>query len=328
MQRLQNLTHWLAGLDSVLTWDQRLGRWANVGTVAGIVVTAVVWGVGWLFNIPWWVGLLLGLVAWVIVLNTLVALGRRATPATETTTATPAHANNDPSPTPPQTEPQEVEQLRTKLTERDQRIDELEQQLAANRPPQHFNTPVEVIETLTPAKAKEIEQQESENEELRTQLAEKDQKIDELQQQLQRKDMEDEHGHVDWGHLQAREIPVGVDAAPLRAENDKLREELEQTKQELEVSKAGERRKRIEKWRAEILNHHFQRHPLGGSYFAQTETYLEMQAHLPPKIRDRLEGRTIAAASFLGPAHFRGTEGDRRILLREVARIEKEWGVI
>jgi hypothetical protein len=135
-------------------------------------------------------------------------------------------------------------------------------------------------------------------------------------------------GSKHWGDFQAREIGVSVDAAPLRAENDKLREELHQTKQELEVSKAGERRKRIEKWRAEILNHHFQRHPLGGSWFAQTETYLEMQAHLPPKIRERFESQTTAALSFLGPAHLRGTEGDRRILLREVARIEKEWGVI
>ena len=114
-------------------------------------------------------------------------------------------------------------------------------------------------------------------------------------------------------------------------ERDLLRRKV----QDLEVmspeeyrAKQEERRKQIKKWREEINAHNFRRHPLGGSWFAQTETYLEMQARLPRKIQDRLEGRTIAAAIFLGPAHFQGTEGDRRILLREVARIEEEWGVI
>lgn len=110
--------------------------------------------------------------------------------------------------------------------------------------------------------------------------------------------------------------------------SERLGEELRHTKEELDLLRAGDRRERIEKWRAEIRAHSFGRHPLGGSWFTQTETYLEMQPRLPPKIRDRFEGRVIAASSLLGPAHFRGTEGDRRILLREVARIEEEWGVI
>jgi hypothetical protein len=222
----------------------------------------------------------------------------------------------------------ENEELRTQLAEKDQRINELEQQLAANRRPRHHDIPATLVDTPTPDKAKEIEE---ENQKLNAKIEELEAKLDEAQQTIlsqQRKAMENEHGVADWGSFPVRQIPVGVDAAPLRAENDKLREELQQTKQELEVSKAGERRKRIEKWRADILNHHFQRHPLGGSWFAHTETYSEMRSHPPPKIRDRFESQISAAQSLLGPAHLKGTEGDRRVLLREVSRIEKEWGVI
>jgi len=50
---------------------------------------------------------------------------------------------------------QEIERLRVELN---------------NRPPRRFNTPVEIVETLTPAKAKEIEQLESKNKHLQEQL--------------------------------------------------------------------------------------------------------------------------------------------------------------
>jgi hypothetical protein len=116
-----------------------------------------------------------------------------------------------------------------------------------------------------------------------------------------------------------------------KQENDSLRRkvrELEMMSPEEYRAKQEERRELIKKWRAEISAHNFRRHPLGSSWFAQTETYLQMQARLPPKIRNRFESDIGGALSFLGPAHFRGTEGDRRILLREVARIEEEWGVI
>jgi hypothetical protein len=157
---------------------------------------------------------------------------------------------------------------------------------------------------------------------LEAQLAEAQQTI-----HSQRKAMEDEHGVVDLGSFSARQIPVGVEAAPLRAENDKLREELHQTKQELEVSKAGERRKRIEKWRAEIHGHSFAKYPLGGSLFAHTETYSEMRPHLPPNVRERYKSQTPVGAILTSPRKI-GREGDKRVLLDEVARIEKEWGVI
>jgi hypothetical protein len=113
----------------------------------------------------------------------------------------------------------------------------------------------------------------------------------------------------------------------LETTSERLREELRQTKEELEVSKAGERRKRIEKWRAEIRTHSFARHPLGGSFFAHTETYSEMRPHLPPNVRERYESSTPVGTILSSPRKA-GREGDKRVLLDEVARIEKEWGVI
>lgn len=88
--------------------------------------------------------------------------------------------------------------------------------------------------------------------------------------------------------------------------------------------KADERGKRIEKWRAEIRAHAFDRYPLGTSRFADTETYLEMRPYLSPKIRERFESQVGAALTFVGPEHLRGSEGDRRVLFGEVARIEHE----
>ena len=70
----------------------------------------------------------------------------------------------------------EVEELRTKLHQVEQERDEANQEIERlrielnNRPPRRFKTPVEVIETLTPAKAEEIEQLESKNKQLQEQL--------------------------------------------------------------------------------------------------------------------------------------------------------------
>jgi hypothetical protein len=65
---------------------------------------------------------------------------------------------------------EDVGQLRTQLDDAKQEIDRLRIELD-DRPPRHFNTPVEVVETLTPATAKEIEQLKSENQRLRNQVA-------------------------------------------------------------------------------------------------------------------------------------------------------------
>jgi hypothetical protein len=194
-------------------------------------------------------------------------------------------------------------------------------------PPQRFEVPAETLDLHPPDGAKEIEAEKqklnAEIEELKAQLTEAQQTI-----RSQRKAMEDEHGVVDWGSFPVRQIGVGVNAAPLRAENDKLREELHQTNQQLEALRTGERRKRIERWRADIRTHTFARHPLGTSLFAETETYSEMRPHLSPKTRERFESQVAAVLTFIGPEHLRGREGDKRVLLAEVARIEKEWGVI
>jgi hypothetical protein len=95
-----------------------------------------------------------------------------------------------------------------------------------------------------------------------------------------------------------------------------------------EEAPLDERRRRIEKWRAEIQNGNFDRTPHGHSHFCATETYIEMKPHLPRHVQDRLQSHHGAVTAWLGSPHLRGTEGDRRVLLGEVARIEKEWGVI
>jgi hypothetical protein len=183
MDRLRSLFFWMAALDPALTWDERLSRWANIATIAGPVVTLAAGIVsGWLLNNAW-IGLVVGLVLWNLAVNGLVALGRRAAPATESTTSTRVQANNGPSPTPPETEPEEVEQLRTQLVEKDQRIDELQQQLAANRPPRHHDIAATLEDTLTPAKAGEIEE---EKRELNTKIKELEAKLAEAEQEIER----------------------------------------------------------------------------------------------------------------------------------------------
>jgi hypothetical protein len=84
-------------------------------------------------------------------------------------------------------------------------------------------------------------------------------------------------------------------------------------------------RERIQKWRAEIHNSNFNRTPLGTSEFCRNETYVEMEPYLPRHVRERFKSQVGAALTFVGPEHLRGSEGDKRVLLGEVARIEKEW---
>jgi hypothetical protein len=88
-----------------------------------------------------------------------------------------------------------------------------------------------------------------------------------------------------------------------------------------------ERRRRIQKWRAEIHNGNFNRTPYGTLEFVETETYAEMSPYLPRKIRERFEGGWLLRPISGTPPHEQGAEGDKRVLLREVARIEKEWGL-
>jgi hypothetical protein len=86
-----------------------------------------------------------------------------------------------------------------------------------------------------------------------------------------------------------------------------------------------QRRKRIERWRTTIRGFDFT------SDFALTETYSEMTQYLRPDVRDRFESsfgvlQKMATTAFV--PRERGPSGDRRTLLDEVARIEKEWGLV
>jgi hypothetical protein len=89
----------------------------------------------------------------------------------------------------------------------------------------------------------------------------------------------------------------------------------------------NERRKRLKRWRDEIRTHSFVRHPLGASLFANTETYSDMKPLLPRNVRQRYESGPPVEAILSSPRKI-GREGDKRVLLDEVSRIEKQWGLV
>jgi hypothetical protein len=80
------------------------------------------------------------------------------------------------------------------------------------------------------------------------------------------------------------------------------------------------RRKRIEEWRQTIRRFDFRE--IGS--FGRTHTYAEMKPHLRPEVVEMFEApRTVHISN---PA--RGDTTYRYTLLDEVARLEKEWGLI
>ena len=101
--------------------------------------------------------------------------------------------------------------------------------------------------------------------------------------------------------------------------------ELEMMSPEEYRIRQEERRKRIENWRAEIHGHMFARHPWGGSLFAHTEAYSDMRPLLPHDVRQRYEAQF--PLFHMSPRKM-GKDGDRRVLLDEVSRIEKQWGLV
>lgn len=113
----------------------------------------------------------------------------------------------------------------------------------------------------------------------------------------------------------------------LHAERDQLSDLLQETKREnaklkaeRDELKAGERRKRIEEWRSAITNHEFGGYPR----FASTVAYSQMKPHLRLKVVEMLEApRTLHVGN-----EARGDTAYRYTLLDEVARIEKEWGLV
>lgn len=105
----------------------------------------------------------------------------------------------------------------------------------------------------------------------------------------------------------------------LTAENERLEEEPRKTKKERDELRAGQRQKRIEDWRSVIRGFDFDTHS-----FASTDTYAQMRPHLQPKVVKMFEAqRTVHIGN-----ETRGDTAYGYTLLDEVARIEKEWGLI
>ena len=102
----------------------------------------------------------------------------------------------------------------------------------------------------------------------------------------------------------------------LQTERDQLFEVLQDTKREL---KRGERRKRIEKWRSVICDFDFH-----AENFASTDTYFEMEQYLLPEVVEMFKRpRTVHIGN-----EVHGDLAYKPALLREVTRIEGEWGLL
>jgi hypothetical protein len=127
--RLQRLWYWLTAQSPNLTFDQKLQRWVNVTAAIGVVVTVGGWLVGWALNLPWFVGLLVGLAAWVVILNGFVTFGRRSAPAKDSTPSTVSRTEDDPSSSPPPTDPIEVKELKRRLADTQQQLTTAQQQI-------------------------------------------------------------------------------------------------------------------------------------------------------------------------------------------------------
>jgi cell division protein FtsB len=109
------------------------------------------------------------------------------------------------------------------------------------------------------------------------------------------------------------EDPLRTIIQQLTAERDALKEEKRQDLQD-------QRRKRIEDWRSAINNHEFGGYPR----FASTVAYSQMKPHLRLEVVEMLE----APRTFHVGNEARGDSAYGYTLLDEVARIEKEWGLV
>lgn len=85
----------------------------------------------------------------------------------------------------------------------------------------------------------------------------------------------------------------------------------------------AKRRKRIQQWRAAIQNFDFSAHK-----FVYTDTYADIRPHLQPNVKGMFESKLGAIYKFHLLAERPSRADDRSILLDEVARIEKEWGLV
>jgi DNA repair exonuclease SbcCD ATPase subunit len=215
--------------DPLASWGERAAKvvlWiVGPSALSGLAVGAY----GWIAANPLY-GVLFGFVAFAVMQLALMLRAIRRSAARRGPFAEPEPeeaATRVLSPA----DSEEVEQLRNKLTEAEQEIEELRIELN-NRPPRHFDTPVTVVDPPTPDEADEIEAEKqklnAEIEELKTQLTEAKQTI-----RSQRKAMEDEQGVVHWGEYNA--VNLGERAAnaeakkkieELNAQNQRLRKQV------------------------------------------------------------------------------------------------------
>jgi len=142
-----------------------------------------------------------------------------------------------------------------------------------------------------------------------------------------------EPDQVDSGNAAFARAGAAQDIEQLRkrladAESKLTNAQQEASTQDISVGQAllDERRRRIQKWRAEIENGNFGRTPLGHSFFIATNTYVEMKPYLPRHVRDRFEGG-LSAQTLHDLAYKKPRPSDKDLLLGEVSRIERDWGV-
>ena len=154
------------------------------------------------------------------------------------------------------------------------------------------------------------------DEQLATKLQASEQERERLEKQLQEARSADKMGVPT---IEQRSPETSQEMAQLReqvkrliAERDALREEKRQGLQD-------QRRKRIEEWRSAIRNFDFETERFGA-----TDTYSQMRPHLQPKVIRMFETAGITYAD----TGMRGDSIHGRTLLDEVARIEKEWGLV
>lgn len=132
-------------------------------------------------------------------------------------------------------------------------------------------------------------------------------KIDALEKELEEARSADKMGTPTVEREDSLEVIKRV-----TAERDALREEKRQDLQ-------NQRRKRIEEWQSFIGNFDF----VNGK-FASTRTYAQMRPHLRPEVIEMFE---TPRGLYVGN-EARGDTAYRYTLLDQVARIEKEWGLI
>lgn len=215
---------------------------------------------------------------------------------------------------------------------------------------QQIQQPTSTTDANNRIYVKRWQELEQEKEEFRTKLQESEQERERLKRELE----EAQPGEGQIGKLTVTgEDPLAV-ITRITAERDKLKEELESRKadagfrgkiaydstekartleEENEQLKAerdalseeerrilqDHRRQRIEEWRSVIRNFDFD-----AERFTSTDAYSQMRPHLQPDVRRKLEHPGMV---IVGNA-TRGEHAHRYMLLDEIARVEKEWGLV